>query len=344
MDTNNRVLLRLMHQPCTEENLNGLPLFNGKRETGISYREFHKSYYPDVSVTNLILNIRARTLLEKKGVRTIGELLLTSYCDLSRVKNCGSKTISGLQAAAKNYILDKTFNYSVYWRDLESMLRNVLPLKERNMKIFITRLGISKKAAATLEECGAQFGITREAVRQIISQIQDLISHPETDFKLRPFWSMIDKWIVKKEVMMSDDLASRLKAGLSWDTKPEPHALEHLLSLKSHKYSVTFNNLVGFVDSKCLNCDCLNGQLEKLMSNRTEITQNTVFQRFTTDFSKICPQIDTLPPRIVNALCKLYLKRFVSENPNYIFRNNKIINKNTYIPKKKIRTPAELPD
>jgi hypothetical protein len=344
MDKKYRTLLHLMHSPCSEDNLKKLPLYSGMRVQEVSSHEFHKSYYPDVSVTNLIFNIRARTLLEKADVRTIGDLLLTPHSTLSGFRNCGVKTIDVIQETVKRYIMDKTFNYSVYWYDLESMLRNVLNINKRNMLMFLTRLGVKAEKSATLEECGKQFGITREAVRQIIGQVQEHICHPQTEFKLRPFWALCDKIIKKKEVVTSEELAIKIKIGLVWESKPESHALEQLLALKSNKYMVTFNHLVGFKESKCLNCKSLDGFLDKIMLNRTDITQNAAFQKFLAEFRKSCPQVDRFPTRTVNALNKLYLRRYVSQNPDLAFRNNKIINTKTYVSKRRRRFSADLFD
>ncbi len=344
MNQKHRTLLNLMHSPCSEENLERLPLYSGMEMQEVSSHEFHKSYYPDVSVTNLIFNIRARTLLDKAGVKTIGDLLLTPHHTLAGFRNCGVKTIVVIQETVQKYILDKTFNYSVYWSDLETMLRNVLNINKRNMSIFLSRLGVNARKSTTLEECGKQYGITREAVRQIIGQIQQRICHPETEFKLRPFWTVCDKIIKKKEVVTSDELASKIKIALSWTSKPESHAIEQLLALKNGKYTVTFNNLVGFKESKCLNCKCLDGFLDKIMLNRTDITQNMAFQKFLVEFRKHCPQVDRFPARTVNALNKLYLRRYVSQSPDLAFRNNKIINLRTYVSKRRRRFSADLFD
>lgn len=327
----------LVQNPASEKNLYLMPLYTGQKFNAATPDQIHKSYHPDVSVSNLILNIRSINLLKQADISTLGELLLTPCNKLLKHRNCGIHTIQFLQNELKKYIIDKQIDYSSNWSDLESMLNNVIELKDRNLIIFKYRLGINQSKPMTLEECGNKFGITREAVRQIMTRIEDIICHPETEFKLRPFWITIDKLFKKREIWTSEELARKVKENLLWKKKPETHALENFLSIKSDKYSISHNGLVGFSDSKCLKCPKIDGFLPKIMEGKTEITYAEAAQIFLDKFESNCPLVKSYPQKVIDALVKLHLYQHLRTYRQFQMRNSKIINVLTYIPKRRRR-------
>jgi hypothetical protein len=327
----------IIQSPATENNLYLLPFFTGQRFPSVTPDKIHKSFYPDVSISNLILNIRSKNLLKQANITTIGQLLLTPYGQLLKYRNCGIHTVKFLQTELKKYILDKEIDYSSHWKDMESMLDSVIELKDRNLLIFKYRLGIKLPKALTLEECGKKYDITREAVRQIMSHIEKLILHPETEFKLRPFWTTLDKLLKKREVWLSEDLAKKIKEKLHWEKRPEPHALENFIAIKREKYLVTNYRLVGFADSKCLACSRVDGFLPEIMKDKTELPYSAACSLFLKKFGSICPKINTFPQKVIDSLVKLHLRRHLSHYKQFQMRNNKIINIFTYVPKKRRR-------
>src|SRR5690554_7665501 len=138
--------------PATEKNLYLMPFYTGHPFRSVKPEKIHKSFYPDVSTSNLILNIRSRELLKQADIMTLGQLLLTPYPELLRYRNCGINTIEFLQREVKKYIIDKEIDYSANWSDMESMLENVLELKPRNLAILKYRLGFNLPKPLTLEE------------------------------------------------------------------------------------------------------------------------------------------------------------------------------------------------
>jgi len=323
--------------PATEQNLYLMPLFTGHPFRVIKPEKIHKSYYPDVSTSSLLLNIRSRELLKQAEITTLGQLLLTPYHELLKYRNCGINTVEFLQKEVKKYIIDKEIDYSGRWIDIESMLENVLELKARNLTILKYRLGINLPKPLTLEDCGSKFGITREAVRQIMTRTEEIIRHPETEFRLRPFWIVVDKLLKKREVWLSDELAKKVRENLAWKKRPETHALENFLRIKSEKYAVTNNGLIGFAESKCLKCPKIDGFLPKIMKDRSELSYSAAFDLFIEKFEEFCPLIKSYPGKVIEALVKLHISRHLREYRQYQMRNNKIINVLTYIPKRRRR-------
>ncbi len=316
---NNNEVARILRQPPTEENLNRLPIFTGMTDRQLDTKMLHKSYHPDVSLSSIMFNSRANGILKSANIKTIGELLLTSYTDLLIHRNCGLHTIEAIQDELRGYILDKEFDYSPYWEGLESMFRNVLKTKERNILMILYRLGIGQQKSMTLQECGDKFGITREAARQIVNQTVDILVHPETEFKLRPFWLTVDKLFKKKSIMMSEDFCRRLKSRLAWRFKPETHAVEAILKFKPEKYVATFNGIVGLRGSKCFECHKLKELLPEIMKDRQQVPYREIYKHFYSEFQDCCPEGKSLNRDIVQLLVELHIKENLKKYP-YIKR------------------------
>jgi len=323
--------------PATEKNLYLMPFYTGHPFRSVKPEKIHKSFYPDVSTSNLILNIRSRELLKQADIMTLGQLLLTPYPELLRYRNCGINTIEFLQREVKKYIIDKEIDYSANWSDMESMLENVLELKPRNLAILKYRLGFNLPKPLTLEECGNRYGITREAVRQIMARTEEVIRHPETEFRIRPFWIVVDKLLKKREVWLSDDLAKKIRENLGWKKRPATHVLESFLKLKYDRYTVTNNGLIGFVESKCLKCPKIDGFLLEIMKDRSELPYSAACTLFIEKFEQFCPLINSYPRKVIDALVRLHITRHLREYRQFQMRNNKIINVLTYIPKRRRR-------
>lgn len=325
----------IIKSPVTEKNLYMMPFYTGQSFSKVTPDMIHKSYHPDVSISNLILNIRSIKLLEQAGISKIGELLLQDYTKLLQYRNCGIHTIGFLRSELKKYIVDKEIDYSRHWTDIESMIDNAIDIKERNLIILKQRLGISLPKPFTLEECGNYFGITREAVRQIMVHVEEIITHPETEYRLRPFWVCIDKLLKKREVWTSEELAKKVRINLNWQKKPETHALESFLAIKQNKYFVSYNGLVGFRESRCLNCPRIEGFLPEIMKDKSELSYSKVYELFLEKFEEFCPLVNKFPQKVIAALVKLHVSLHLRHYRQYQMRNNRIIDILTYVPKRR---------
>src|SRR5439155_8828324 len=126
----------------------------------------------ELHVADLPLSVRLEGMLERKGVRRLGDIHGVSICDLRGIENCGRKTISELahlieRAAAGEFSTsaDIAWNPAELVRTLDMLVSD---LPDRNEEILILRLGGSSDEVPILEEVGAKFRLTRERVRQIV--------------------------------------------------------------------------------------------------------------------------------------------------------------------------------
>lgn len=125
-----------------------------------------------LNVADLPLSVRLEGVLQRKGVRCLGDVQGVSLDDLRRTKNCGRKTIAELQQVIERAAAGEfTEAENTRWNPVElvqTLDALVSDLPDRNEAILSLRLGGRRDKVPTLEEVGGKYGLTRERIRQVI--------------------------------------------------------------------------------------------------------------------------------------------------------------------------------
>lgn len=126
----------------------------------------------EFNVADLPLSVRLEGVLQRRGVRRLGDVHGAPITELRATKNCGRKTISELarlieRASTGEFSAapDGAWNPAELVRTLDAL---VADLPDRNEGILVLRLGGRSEEMPTLEEVGVKFCLTRERVRQIV--------------------------------------------------------------------------------------------------------------------------------------------------------------------------------
>lgn len=127
----------------------------------------------DLNPFDLPLSPRLERALAQCGVQRFGDLQGVRWSDFRRLGHCGRRTLAELldllgQAAAGEFEAPQTEFSPARCGELVRWLDSLFDrLPARDREILFLRLGSMEEPQPTLEEIGAQFGLTRERVRQI---------------------------------------------------------------------------------------------------------------------------------------------------------------------------------
>jgi len=149
----------------------------------------------NLNASDLPLSVRLEGVLQKKGVRCLGQLHGVSIMELKAIRNCGTKTISELtrlieRAAAGefNAEAEAAWNPGELVRTLDALIAD---LPDRNQRILVLRLGGKNDEVPTLEEVGAKFRLTRERVRQVVDRSVEQM-HKAGSLRLRDYLDHVE--------------------------------------------------------------------------------------------------------------------------------------------------------
>ncbi len=152
-----------------------------------------------ILLEQLNFSVRFMNILRIASICDLEELLNTSYEQIRKLRNCGAKSIEDARIKILDFIQEySSKNRNALYKDfqrekdygkkrivtksshlnnpkyiIENIEKQLNTINQRNQRIFELRFGKSK----SLEEIGAEFGITRERVRQIIEKEISRISN-----------------------------------------------------------------------------------------------------------------------------------------------------------------------
>ncbi len=146
----------------------------------------------DWPLAQMPLSVRLAGVLQKMGLRTLGDLNGVLYDQVLSMRNCGQRSLRELEALVVR-VQSGEFDYSrVKGLGLDFLIQEsdeaVSKIPEREGEMLLMRLGGLGRRPMTLEEIGTKFGLTRERVRQVVDLLYQKVyknGGPAVDEMLR---------------------------------------------------------------------------------------------------------------------------------------------------------------
>ncbi|MBN1969166.1 MAG: hypothetical protein JW870_07340 [Candidatus Delongbacteria bacterium] len=206
-------------------------------------------------LNNLGLSQRALHVIQIAKLERIIELLMLPEFKLLRYKNCGKLTVTEFKNKITKYLMEQDKDHSSQWDSFDSMIKDLIKIKDRDLHIFKNRLGINHPEPQTLEDSGYGYGLTRERTRQIITNIYKKLNSKVNKKLLEPFWLGMDLILDKYNgYVFGSDIVDDLCDLMNWNNKIEGHAIIEFSKLY-YKYLIDDELTIIALKSKtCTRC------------------------------------------------------------------------------------------
>lgn len=167
---------------------------------------------------------------------------------------------------------------------------------ERTVRIMEMRLGIGTGRAATLEQCAASEGLTRERVRQLQVRADEKLRRPAVVAKLLEFWAAIARCLEDVGGIVSlGELGVMLRDEYQWPVTPGPDVLAGILDF-CPAFHVSGRCVIGKDQMECLDCTSVRRALGRAMDRHTELPVNQASDVLL-QCCKECASSTASPPR-----------------------------------------------
>jgi len=172
----------------------------------------------DWPLDKMPLSVRLAGVLDRMGLKLLGDLHGIAYEQINSMRNCGKTSILELknlidrvQAGEFDYVKIKGFSVENLIQLLEKSLAEI-PKRERDM--ILHRMGGFSNKPLTLEEIGKKYGLTRERVRQVVDLMLNKLYRsggPAVDYLLKKIsekclenvmpltTALLEKWLGPKK-------------------------------------------------------------------------------------------------------------------------------------------------
>ncbi len=167
-------------------------IYKSKNEPAMSTNISIPSNYRNWPLTQMPLSVRLAGVLQKMGLRQVGDLNGVLFEQVLSMRNCGQRSIKELfnlvqriQAGEFDYSKIKGLGLDFLCKEADAA---VATISDREKEMLLLRLGGAGTRPMTLEEIGTQFDLTRERVRQVVDLLYERIykhGGPSVDAMLR---------------------------------------------------------------------------------------------------------------------------------------------------------------
>jgi len=280
-------------------------------------------------LTNLGLNQRAINVVQMAGIRYIKDLLMLPKCKLLKYRNCGVNTVTEFKNKITKYLMEQDKDHSSQWDSFDSMIKDLIKIKNRNLHIFKNRLGIDHPEPQTLEDSGYDYGLTRERTRQIITNIYRKLNSKVNKKLLEPFWLGMDLILDKYNgYVFGSDIVDDLCDLMNWDNKIEGHAIIEFSKL--HK-EYLINEELKIISLKSKTCSRCKYKMEFFNSFNADIEEfnfEDLKPRLKSFCEKECPHYDS--SSITNTGQIVFILSEIDYSESFIFYKNKFLTLDKY--------------
>ena len=212
-----------------------LPFFAGPIERVLVPESLPPSFQPDTDVDQLNLSFRSRTVLNKLGIRTIGQLLLSRAEQLRLQPNFGESSIDKMRRMVIDFLLvanspnPPAVSYRSFTEMIESFLHVAFGRKEVG-EMIVMRLGWDGGRTYPWTAIGKKYGYTSPRISQLVRLGLAELHSPRKYVHLNTFWQAA----AKAQRESQGDLAAMSRAlakHFKWRRLPAENVLKQLLEL-----------------------------------------------------------------------------------------------------------------
>lgn len=212
-----------------------LPFFAVPMQRTFVPESLDASFHPDADVDQLDLSFRSRSVLNRLGIRTIGQLLLTRAEKLNTERNLGEVSVQKTRKMIVDYLVQANspnppaIDYSSFTAMLESFFRLAFGRKDV-AEMMILRLGWTGGRVTPWKKIGKQFGYTGVRIAQLVKAGLVELHSPRKYVFLDKFWQAA----AQARSQSKDDLDAMKRAlaqHFKWRKLPPEDVLKQVLDL-----------------------------------------------------------------------------------------------------------------
>jgi hypothetical protein len=212
-----------------------LPFFAGPVQRAFVPKSLDESFHPEADVDQLYLSFRSKKVLNRLGIRTIGQLLLSRADKLRTERNLGEVSVQKMREAVVKYLLaansptPPAIDYSSFAAMIESFLRLAFGRKEVG-EMLILRLAWTGGRVTPWKHIGRQFGYTGVRIAQLVRIGLAELHSPRKYVLLDKFWqaaAQAHRTSKGDLAAMTRELAHHFK----WRKLPPENVLKQVLDL-----------------------------------------------------------------------------------------------------------------
>lgn len=344
--------------PPDNDTIQLLPVFNTKTLEEITVGDLHPDFKPFIPLSDIVFSARLIKILDRMGLKTIGDAMCTPGNKFLAEKNFGRKCYNELRQVLVALITEDKLEkaslssnsqstahaplppeslsetlvdnpqeggfhgFSSYENMVEYFIKSAIKAG-RNQKIMIEWFCFQEPKPPTLKALGEKHQITRERVRQIVKKSVRILSIKSNIDNLAFFWNTVKTIITRGGgVIHLHALANDLCQEFNWQQKLNPLALGQLLSLWLPETKLKKTDDIVEINSICLNCPNPQQFIGKLnFDANASFHIKVVSQKMLEDCQNKC-EINPLP---VNNFHKAFIEKIIPFAHKRLVINNDLV-------------------